>query len=188
MDKATFLKEQFTTLRKEIEQTKSRIFKIMAFGLTIVPAAHFVAREQHVEALLYVSPLLVIVVALLYLSENHALMRCGRYIRYEIERHVSQQDADVIGWETWLETKKRGYDTRTVDKYVAYCFLILFVVYFAGSVYLAIKEAQTANVNIMWMAALLAVYIAVGIWFLIFLVQNTRSATETRDDAPGTNR
>lgn len=34
-------------------------------------------------------PLLIMVVAMLYLSENHAVMRCGRYIREEIELHVN---------------------------------------------------------------------------------------------------
>ncbi|MFI5118323.1 MAG: hypothetical protein ACHP8B_16670 [Terriglobales bacterium] len=184
MDKATFLKEQYSTLRKEIENTKSRIFKIVAFGLTIVPAAHFVAQEQKLEALLYITPLLVIVVALLYLSENHALMRCGRYIRCEIERHVTEQDKDVIGWETWLEANKQRYGTRTVDKFVAYCFHILFVVYFAGSVYVAIKHALEAKMAVMGMAALLGVYVAVGIWFLIFLLNNIRTATEATDDMP----
>jgi len=184
VDKATFLKEQYSTLRKEIEQTKSRIFKIVAFGITIVPAAHFVAKDQHLEALNYITPLLVIVVALLYLSENHALMRCGRYIRCEIERHVTAQDKDVIGWETWLEANKQRYGTRTVDKFVAYCFHILFIVYFAGSVYLAIQQAET-KMAVMGMAALLGVYIAVGIWFLIFLWNNIRTATEATDDMPG---
>jgi hypothetical protein len=188
VDKATFLKEQFITLRKEVENTKSRIFKIVALGITIVPAAHFVARDQHLEALYYITPLLVIVVALLYLSENHALMRCGRYIRCEIERHVTEQDKDVIGWETWLEANKRRYDTRTVDKFVAYCFHILFVVYFGGSVYLAIKQAREASMAVMGMAALLGVYIAVGIWFLIFLLNNIRTATETTEDMPGTSQ
>lgn len=188
MDKATFLKEQFTTLRKEVEQTKARIFKIVAFGIAIVPAAHFVASEQHLGVINYITPLLVIVVALLYLSENHALMRCGRYIRSEIEKHVSEQDKNVIGWETWLETNKRKYNTRTVDKFVAYCFHILFVVYFAASVYLAIAEALTAKMPVMGMAALLGVYIAVGIWFLIFLLNNIQNATETTEDTSGTNQ
>ena len=41
---------------------------------------------------------------------------------------------------------------------------------------------------VMGMAALLGVYIAVGIWFLIFLLNNIQNATETTEDTSGTNQ
>jgi hypothetical protein len=177
VDKDVFLTEQFKTLRAEIENTKDRIFKTLTYGIAVVPAAHYAANELKLSALLYATPLLVMVVALLYLSENHALMRCGRYIRREIEPHFS----GVVGWEEWLEIRGM-YDARTVDKLLSYSFYLLFFVYFAASVALAFHKAL-GQYGLVAAAALLGSYIAVGIWFLIYLYTNLRTSTQTSFDA-----
>ena len=133
MDESQFLMEEYKTLREEIRETKARIFKLVGFGIFAVPVAHFVAQTYRLDVVILSLPLLVIVVALLYLSENHALMRCGCYIREHIEpkvedtigevillekgsdRSIEPKVKDTIGWETWLEN---GFGRRTVDKYV----------------------------------------------------------------------
>lgn len=173
MDRETFLCEQFRTLREEIRETKARIFKTLAFGVAVVPAAQFLAQSYDLEIVLYSTPLLVIVIALLYLSENHALMRCGRYILHEIEPHIS----GVVGWEAWLE-RKGPYDPRTVDKFLAICFYLLFFVYFTGSVFIATKTAY-ANLGQIAGTVFLGIYIVIGGWFLIFLFKNSKTSTHT---------
>ncbi len=180
VDRSTFLKEQFLTLRREIEETKARIFKTLAFGIAVVPAAHYLAKVYDLDIVLFATPLLVIVVALLYLSENHALMRCGRYILREIEPHLE----GAVGWETWLEARG-SFDPRTVDKLLSVCFYLLYFVYFSGSVFLATRKAR-AQLGEVTSAALLGTYVAIGIWFLIYLFRNIRTSTRTAvdDDAP----
>jgi hypothetical protein len=84
MDKQEFMKQQYISLREEIKETKARIFKTLGFGLVVVPAANFVATTYQVDVLIMLMPCLIIVVALIYLSENRAKMRCGRYIRLHI--------------------------------------------------------------------------------------------------------
>jgi hypothetical protein len=176
MDKAEFLKSQYLTLRKEVEESKNRVFQTMGFGLVVVPASHFLAQAYKIDTVILSLPLLVVVVALVYLSENSAIMRCGRYIKQHIEPH----NADLIGWEQWLEMRS-SYDTRAVDKHMSYAFYLLFLVYFGGSVFMASKFSF-AEFGMLPTAVLLGVYISVGVWFLIFLIKSTRISTTTATD------
>jgi hypothetical protein len=68
MDKQEFLKQQYLTLRDEIKETKDRIFKTMGFGLVVVPGSHFLAEAYKVDTVTLSLPILVVVVALIYLA------------------------------------------------------------------------------------------------------------------------
>ena len=176
MEKGEFLKYQYLALREEIKETKRRIFQTMGFGLIVVPASHFLSQAYKIDTVTLTLPILVVVVALIYLAENNSLMRCGRYIKHYIEPEIN----DVLGWEEWLETKS-CYDTRDVDKYLSYAFYLLFFVYFAGSVFFAFCFAFL-KYGVMPTALLLGVYVAIGIWFIIFLLRNIRISTTTEYD------
>jgi hypothetical protein len=176
VDRQEFLKQQYLTIRDEIKETKARIFKTLGFGLVVVPAAHFLAQSYRIDTIILSIPILVIVVALVYLSENNALMRCGRYIRLHIEPQID----GIIGWETWLETP--GYfETRNVDKYLSYCFYLLFFVYFIGSVFLAARFSFEQYGQIVT-SLLLGLYVAIGVWFIIYLIKHIRVSTSTKLD------
>ena len=176
MDRNEFLKNQFLTLRKEVEESKNRVFQTMAFGLVVVPGSHYLAQTHKLDTAILSLPLLIVVVALVYLAENNAIMRCGRYIKHHIEPNIS----DVIGWEAWLE-RSSSFDTRAVDRNMSYAFYLLFLVYFAGSVFMATRFAL-AEFGALWGASLLGSYLAVGVWFLIFLVHNSKVSTSTLAD------
>jgi hypothetical protein len=90
------------------------------------------------QILLLILPFIVISVAFLYLSENHSLMRCGRYIRLHIEKKVP----DIVGWENWLESDD-SCDPRTVDKYVAYSIYIVLAIYYVASIWLCFNYTST---------------------------------------------
>lgn len=178
MDKQDFLKEQFIALRKEIEDSKNRVFQTMGFGLIVVPGSHYLAQRFKIDTATLSLPILVVVVALVYLSENNAIMRCGRYIKQHIEPSIQ----GVVGWEKWLE-EKSPYDTRAVDRHMSYAFYILFLVYFAGSTFLASRFA-ISEYGLVAGASILSSYIAIGIWFLTFLIVNSRISTSTSLDRP----
>jgi hypothetical protein len=168
-----FLREQFITLRREIEESKSRIYRTMGFGIVMVPAANFVGQKYGVEVLILSLPLLVVVVPLMYLSDNHAMMRCGRYIRLHIEPHFP----DVVGWERWLETPS-SFQPRSVDRYVSYSFYLLFFVYFVGAAFVAVRDMKV-DYGDTPATIMLELYVVVGGWFLIYLTQNIRISTAT---------
>lgn len=172
-----FLELQYQTLREEIRETKARIFRTLAFGLTVVPAAQFIADKFEIDAVIVSMPLLVIVVSFLYLSENHALMRCGRFIRLEIEPRIP----NVVGWEGWLTTPDE-YEKRSVDRYLTYSFTLLYFLYFAAAVFLACRFVHSAY-GLLWSALLLGCFSAVGIWFAFYFFTKMQISTTTRSES-----
>lgn len=184
MEKTEFLKQQYLTLREEIKETKARIFYIAAIGLFVLPGGQYLAKAMEADLVLLALPLLVVCVGLLYLAENRALMRCGRYIRQHIESAVQ----GVTAWEEWLESRDAS-DPRTVDKLVAYALYLLMLVYYALSTAAAYRALakMIANQNRL-PEALLAVSSAIGVAFLALLVWNVRSTTTTVQDPPREER
>ncbi len=175
MKKEEFLNQQFLTLREEIRETKARIFKVISFGIIAVPAAHFLGKSYKLDFIVFCLPILVIVIALLYLAENHSLMRCGRYIREKIESEVE----DVTGWEEWLEQTGGSGEKleRSVDKYLNYCVYLLFFIYYVASSFVAIHYIID---NQFLRIILLIFYAVIGIFFLIFLKKKIKYATSTK--------
>jgi hypothetical protein len=165
-----FALQQFLTLREEIRETKDRLFKVMTFGIIGVPAANYLARTFNVPGLLLILPGLVLIIALMYLAENHGLMRCGRFIREEVETRYP----DVVGWEGWLEVNT---ERRSVDRYVAYSFFLLFLLYYVGTVTMAAVELDRRFPDEPWWIALVIGYGAIGAMFLRYLLYNIRTKT-----------
>src|SRR5207253_2013711 len=127
MKEEKFLQLQYETLRKEIEEAHGRAFKIIIGGLTIVPAIWSAIRSLDkaidLGPVTLLLPFIVVVTVLLFLAQNAAIMRCGRYIRLNIENAVPS----IIGWETWLEKPREAGepDLRGVDKYLIRSFYVL---------------------------------------------------------------
>ena len=174
MDRADFMLAEYQSLRTEIEKTKENIFKTISFGILGIPGMYFVSQQFDIKELILAVPIMVIVVGILYLSENHALMRCGRYIRDYIEDEVSNH----LGWENWLTEKSDKY--RTVDKFLSYGFYIMFVIYYSATVIIAAKFALNKFGLIAGLATA-SVYIVVGSIFTFFVVKNIKTATDTKD-------
>lgn len=84
-----------------------------------------------------VLPLVVVVLVLLFLTENHSMMRAGTYILEEIEPKIAAGG----GWETWLNSTKGGGGNRTVDKLLIFAFSVLASSYFIVSVVMAARHA-----------------------------------------------
>ena len=175
MELDEFIRQEYITLREEIKETKARLFKIMGFGIIALPSGQYVAAMYKVIVLIYILPLLIIVIALAYLAENHALMRCGNYIRFNIEDKVQ----GMIGWESWIETSDQKNNKRIVDQYRKASFYILFAVYYVISVSLAMT-AIDEQFGLIAMIIGTALYVAIGVWFLTFLLKNIKCSSSTR--------
>ena len=171
MEGQEFLKQQYISLREEIKETKTRIFKIAGFGIFVVPAAQYIAKAYQLDIIFIALPLLVIMVALLYLSENHALMRCGYYIKEHIEPKM------IIGWEAWLAEKGR-YDRRSVDKYLSYSFCLLFLIYYSGALY-AVGRYALHEFGATAMLAMVGSYVVIGVTFIIYFYIHMKTCTTT---------
>jgi len=178
MDRTEFMRHEYVALREEIKETKDRIFRLAGLGLVGLPSAYFFAEKYQLTILKLTLPLLICTLVLLYLSESHALMRCGRYIKQVIEPECSPSAA-CRGWEHWLEeADTHGHDRRIVDKYMAVFFYILFIIYYLASVGLAWQAAVEIGV-VTAQPIVLGVYAAIGILLVYFLYRGFAHAIKT---------
>lgn len=137
IDPSKFIELEYATLRKEIETSKANMFKLAVGGSAVIPAAQSLADSYSMGVITLALPLIVVVLVLLFLAENHAVMRAGTYILQEIETKV----AGVKGWETWLHAVEANTGNRTVDKLLIFAFSVLTASYFIVSVVLAARHA-----------------------------------------------
>jgi hypothetical protein len=177
-DKEFFL-WQYQSLREEIKETKSRAYRTLTIGFAVLPAAELLGDKIKESAFISIVPFLIMIFAMIYLSQNHEVMRCGRFIRVYIEPRVPS----VPGWETYLESDRLCPDahtnSRTVDRYIIYAFYGVFLLYYMISSVMAVEWIQD-HANSKSMASTFAiVYTASGIAFGVFLNKNLRSTTTT---------
>lgn len=88
IDPGKFVELEYASLRKEIETSKANMFKLAVGGSAVIPAAQSVAASYSIGAITLALPLVVVVLVLLFLAENHAVMRAGTYILQEIEPKI----------------------------------------------------------------------------------------------------
>lgn len=177
MNNKKFLERQYKTLRKEIEFTRDRMYKTIIAGASFMPAAQYLSQIYEITVLTLLLPLLVTIFLLLYISDLHALMRCGCFIRLHIEKTFP----DVMGWEEWLESDDYIDDRRNVDKFVNYSFYLLSAIYYIVSIWLATQMAYDIF-GILGLATTLGIYIALGFFILIMLSKWTIVSTKSKHE------
>ncbi len=177
MDSDAFLLHQFNTIREEIKAVKARSFWIVAIGLFGVPIITFIASyaEKFVSLLI---PYVVLVTIILFVAEQSALMRCGRYIRQVIEPKVDSLE----GWESWLESRD---DLRLMDRHFFACFIIVFFVYYFMTIGVAMQtlwgDADQAPSGQYWLYGAMVSYAIGAVWAVTTLLHHWRSATGTSE-------
>ena len=178
MEQQDFIKEQYRALRAEVDATKARLFRTVCLGLVVVPVLTFLAERPQTQFVGPILPFVVLVLTILFVAEEHALMRCGRFIRERIEPHME----DGVGWEAWLETQP---GLRFMDKCLFGCFLITFFVFYFASSGMAIERLLDGGMDLVGMtrqAQAIAAVVLYGIgalWMLITVLSHWRSATAT---------
>lgn len=179
MDTMPTLRDEFTSLREEIKATKARIFWILMIGLIGVPVLAYLATlaEFYVWLLLPFSVLLLIVV---FLSEQGSMMRAGRYIREQIEG----KGENAPRWEGWLESRPQF---RLADKHYVACFLLVFFLYYfimVGIVVKLILDKQAADMSVTsiywyWFYGAIITYAIGAIWAIATLLHHWKTTVST---------
>ncbi|TMC05668.1 MAG: hypothetical protein E6J41_21475 [Chloroflexi bacterium] len=180
MDDRTFLELEYLTLRKEIEDCLERSFQIMVGGATLIPILTGVIQSYKATPILMALPMMVVVIALLYLNQWNSIMRCGRYIRTRIEPQLG-----VAGWESWLESAPDPnvgeVHNRLVDTYLVYAFYLLTAGYYFATAFIAITYAREAYGAVsIWPA--LGVYAAIGLAMIAIILRRVPTNTTTRKE------
>ena len=183
MDKSEFLQEQFLTLRAEIKAIKARLFWIVGMGLFGIPVLTYLASDTSNLALLLV-PYSVLVLIVLFLAEQNAMMRAGRFVREQIERHVES----APGWETWLESRS---ELRMMERHFFACFIVIFFVFYCTTIGMAIQRimliiaTDPSGQGWVWLYGASATYTLGAIWAVSTLVHHWRSSIGTSTPANG---
>ncbi|MHC5111560.1 MAG: hypothetical protein ACYTHJ_16970 [Planctomycetota bacterium] len=176
MESQDFMREQYRSLRREIKETKSRVFKVIYLGALFMPGLTFLAEVPGARMVGLLVPFVVMMFTILFIANEQNLMRCGRFIRERLE----PQFDDCPGWETWLETQP---NLRVLDRCLVSCFVITFFVFYGVSAALAIETLwTTVDVQIApeYMAIAGGTVYGVGaLWMLFTILHHWRSATST---------
>jgi hypothetical protein len=181
VDKATYQQLQYLTLRKEIEDCLQRSFQIMVGGATLIPVLVGLIGHYAATPILLTLPMMVVVVALLYLNQWNSIMRCGRYIRTKIELEIMGND----GWEAWLEAppdaEVGAVHNRFVDNYLAYAFYLLIGAYYFATSFISVTYARRAYGELAeWVT--LGVYVFIGLVMGIIVLRRVPTNTTTKKE------
>jgi hypothetical protein len=179
VDKVRFQELQFLTLRKEIEDCLNRSFQIMVGGATLVPILVGILGHYTATPILLTLPMMVVVIALLYLNQWNSIMRCGRYIRTKVEPELMGDE----GWEAWLESHldihMGSVHNRLVDTYLVYAFYLLTAAYYFATSFIAITYAHRSYGPIAaWLA--LGCYIIIGFTMGYIVLERVPTHTTTK--------
>ena len=139
MDNGDLVGEQFRALRQEILSRQARMFWTAVIGLLGVPILTYFALATNplISALL---PFFVMVAMVMFLAEQHAMMRAGRYIREHLEEKIDLSP----GWEQWLESKS---EYRLVERNFFASFLVVFFLYYFLSLAVALQSMWVSAAN-----------------------------------------
>jgi hypothetical protein len=179
MDNEEFLKQQFITLRSEIEARQSRLFRIVSIGIIGVPVATYFAASA--DSFVWISmPYFVLLLILSFIAEQNAMMRAGRFIREQVEK----RGGFSMGWEEWLESRP-AY--RHMEAHFFAAFIVIFFLLYFVSVGMAMQvlsgEAGSDRTGQYkyWLYGAIGTYIIGAIWALSTLVQHWKSSVSTTD-------
>lgn len=178
MQSDDFLRDQFLSLRDEIKATKARLFWIVTFGLFGVPVLAYFSSlgEEYVSMLV---PYFILVLVIMFVAEQNALMRAGRYIREQIEPKATEN-----GWESWLESRN---DLRMMDRHFFACFTIVFFVYYFMTIgmvmqtLMADKDRGPEALGQTWFYGASVTYAIGAVWMISTLVHHWKSCVQTSD-------
>lgn len=170
----------FNSLRKEILHTRARIFRTLLTGMIGAPILTYYAlqKDTHVMVIL-LAPFLVLMVLMLYISEQASMMQLGRFIKEKLER--GEQD-----WEHWLSAKR----THAPEPQIFHTFALLCVILYVMLVCLAFQrfshmksmanpEGYDLYMFEFWQYGMPVLYVIATFWVFFTLFHFWRSALKT---------
>jgi O-antigen/teichoic acid export membrane protein len=173
-DEYDFMKQQFLTLRTEISESKSRIFRLLILGIILVLVAGFMAAEYPSAFANAAIPFLILALMLTFISEQNNISRAGRYLREVVEPCLPE----LTCWENWLEGNHHRF--REVDSAFVIGFSLFFLIFFAITASLTLahldKHAHEAYV---WSAAI--AYTLSAFCVLVVLVRHWNSCKAEKE-------
>ncbi|MEZ6193603.1 MAG: hypothetical protein R3C45_20230 [Phycisphaerales bacterium] len=167
----------FNSLRDEILQTRSRIYRTLLAGIIGSPILTYFAlqKETHILVIL-MAPFLVLMVLMLYISEQASMMQLGRFIKEKIESGEGD-------WEHWLSAKR----AHTPEPQIFHTFAFLCLIFYVMLVCLAFQRfTQMKGASIprgydlfmfeFWRYGMPVLYVLATLWVFFTLIHFWRTA------------
>jgi len=178
MSAPEYVMEQYQALRREIDNRQARGFWTIVIGLIGGPLLMYFGLGGG-GLLLTLLPFFVVVVMVMFLTEQNAMMRAGRYIREELEPQMNPTG----GWEKWLESKG---EFRLVERHSFACFLLIYLLFYFVSIGVAMNKTMEYDVlnagNAYLQYGLMGSYLISTIWIAYVIVHFWKSSVSTADD------
>lgn len=170
----------FNSLRAEILQTRSRIYRTLLAGIIGSPILTYFAlqKETHIMLIL-IAPFLVLMVLMLYISEQASMMQLGRFIKEKIESGEGD-------WEHWLSAKRE----RAPEPQIFHTFAFLCVIFYVMLVFLAfqrfthmkgasVPQGYDLFMFEFWRYGMPVLYVLATLWVFFTLIHFWRTALRT---------
>ena len=173
MENQSLKREYFRTLREEIKETKARIFYIIMLAILGFCTFCYFADSANYYVVAVV-PFAILVLMVLYLTEQNELMRAGRYILENVESGDDE-------WEHWVA----AHHLRGPESWFFAFFVIVFLVFYAAALSLAIQKIIQGTPDgsiyehLYWTYAAPIAYGVGTLWALVALARFWRSSTST---------
>ncbi len=170
----------FISLREEILQTRARIYRTLLAGIIGSPILTYYALQADTHFMvLMLAPFLVMMILMLYISEQASMMQLGRFIKEKVETGEE-------GWEHWLSAKR---DTAP-EPQIFHTFAFLCVIFYVMLVCLAFQRFSHMKgagnpqgfdlfMFEFWRYGVPVLYILATLWVVFTLVHFWRTALKT---------
>ena len=169
MSSSEFMKQQFLALRKEIDDSTSRMFWLLIIGMVMVMVSGYMISERPAAFGNMGLPFFLLAILMSFINEQNNISRAGKFIREVIESEYP----DVTGWEKWLSSKS---EFRETDRTYFASFSVFFLILFAVSASLTLARL---NVHIKlrneYMWGIVIAYVLCGSCVLYVVVRHWRS-------------
>lgn len=172
MSNDEFMKQQYLSLRAEISDSTSRIFKLLVIGMLLVLVSGYLASANPTTLVNAAIPFMLLAIVIAFINEQNNINRAGKYLREVIEPTIP----DVVGWEHWLSTKA---EFREADRAYFVGFSIFFFIFFviSASLTLANIEKNSLDINQLYFWSTAIAYALSAVCVVVILVRHWRSST-----------
>ncbi|MEM7624609.1 MAG: hypothetical protein AAF333_03160 [Planctomycetota bacterium] len=151
----------FETLRAEILQVKARLARLIVIGLVGTPVLTYFAMTDTsaIRWALLLSPIMVMLLIVLYFSEQMSMMRAGSFIYDQVE-------ADGSGWEHWVDEMR----ARAAEPPLFGLLVVVSVAYSLVMASFAVEDLWYINpADYSYFVYFLLAYVVPGIYALTFI-------------------
>lgn len=171
MSSEEFVKQQYLALRKEIDDSTSRIFWLLIIGMVMVMISGYMISETPSSFGNIGLPFFLLAIIIAFINEQNNISRAGKYLREVIEPYFP----DITGWEKWL-TSESAF--READRAYFISFSAFFLILFAISASLTLVRLNVyVDISPQFLWGTIIAYALSGTCVLYIVLRHWRSST-----------